>query len=97
MLYDMLYHQSFFFRVRHWWRLGVTRPKLMLAKSALAAARRVNALVSGSPQSAWLDKIAHEVELKQFPEVMVDPFEDLFKADYSAAVLVGTANSGAKG
>ena len=99
MLYDMMYDQSFFFRVRHWWRLATTNPKLMIAKSLLALARRVNAVISksGRDQSAWLDKIAHQIELKQFPEIMVDPFEDLFKADFSEEALVGTAQGAAKG
>ena len=69
----------------------------MIAKAFLALARRANALVRKPGQSAWLEHLACEIERKQFPETLVDPFEDLFKADLSEEALAATANSSVKG
>jgi glycosyltransferase involved in cell wall biosynthesis len=88
MMFDLLYRQSLRFRIRHWWRLGTSRPKLLVAKIMLRAAQLVTSRLpkTGKPAAllAWLER---EVRCKQD-----DPLAALNKL---APSRPGTASSGA--
>lgn len=61
MLYDLLYQQSIRFRLKHWWRLGTSRPRLLAGKIALrmvrAGARMLGVKSSPTPALVqWLEK-----------------------------------------
>jgi glycogen(starch) synthase len=56
MVYDLLYQQSYRFRIRHWWRLGTARPRLLAARVLLRLVRSVSRRNQRSALVQWLEK-----------------------------------------
>lgn len=67
MIYDLLYKQSIRFRLRHWWRLGVARPRLLAARVVLVLARRIAGAVmpKSAPTPAFVQWLEKQIEEKQ--------------------------------
>ncbi len=67
MLYDLLYKQSYRFRIRHWWRLGSARPRLLAARILLRVARTVTGVIvpKSSAQPAFVQWLEKQIEDKQ--------------------------------
>jgi glycosyltransferase involved in cell wall biosynthesis len=60
-VYDMLYQQSWRFRIRHWWLLASSRPQLLMAKVCLKIVRAFAKLFGGASHNqsglvAWLEQ-----------------------------------------
>jgi glycosyltransferase involved in cell wall biosynthesis len=71
MLYDLLYVTSWRFRIRHWYRLGTTRPRLLLARAVLRFARGISSAVlpKSSPAPGfvrWLEAQVNERQEQPF-------------------------------
>lgn len=56
MLYDLLYVQSFRFRLRHWWTLVTGRPRLFVARVLLRLVRLVGKRNNRSALVQWLER-----------------------------------------
>jgi glycosyltransferase involved in cell wall biosynthesis len=96
MIYDTLYAHSLGFRIRHWGRLVMKRPRLAAAKTLAVFARTSFKLfgISTGPLAAWLANYERYIEHKQFPHInfvggegeetspLQDPFADLFMVVY---------------
>jgi hypothetical protein len=67
MIYDLLYQQSYRFRIRHWWTLGTARPRLLAARVLLRVVRTANKLVSprGTKKSALIEWLEKQISEKQ--------------------------------
>lgn len=67
MLYDLLYLQSFRFRLRHWWTLITKRPRLSLAKLFVKFAKLGLGLAGRTPETApsVLLRMEEEIRIKQ--------------------------------
>ena len=66
MIYDLLYQQSYRFRLRHWFKLGKARPRLFGAIVVLAAMKTLGKLFAPQegPSEAML-RLEQEIKLKQ--------------------------------
>lgn len=67
MLYDLLYQQSFRFRVKHWWTLGAARPRLLAGKVALRLVRSCARMLGAknSPEPALVQWLERQITEKQ--------------------------------
>jgi glycogen synthase len=67
MLYDLLYQESWRFRLRHWWRLGSRRPRLFAGKLALRACRALVAIYPGrgGPAPDFVARLEQAINCKQ--------------------------------
>jgi glycogen synthase len=67
MLYDLLYQESYRFRIRHWWRLATKRPRLFSAKLFHRFANLILAASPIRPEKAtrFLDALSRDIEIKQ--------------------------------
>ncbi len=67
MIYNLLYAQSFRFRLKHWWTLITKRPRLLLAKVFVKAARSACALSGMRPDQAptIVRQMEEEIRIKQ--------------------------------
>lgn len=67
MIYDLLYQQSWRFRLRHWGRLITSRPRLMAAKVLLKVTRGLTAplIPKSKPQPALIRWLEDQVATKQ--------------------------------
>jgi len=66
-LYDLLYAQSFRFRVKHWWTLTTKRPRLTIAKLFVAFARLAFRTIGHAPEKArtLIEKLDEDIRIKQ--------------------------------
>jgi glycosyltransferase involved in cell wall biosynthesis len=64
MLYDLLYLQSYRFRLKHWWTLVSKRPRLSLAKVFVKLARTWDSL-SGRGSSELVRQLEEEIRVRQ--------------------------------
>jgi glycosyltransferase involved in cell wall biosynthesis len=69
MLYDLLYRESFRFRIRHWWRLGTKRPRLLMAKVFVRFANAFLQLTGrkNSPHPEFIKRLQEEIVNRQEP------------------------------
>jgi glycosyltransferase involved in cell wall biosynthesis len=74
MIYDLLYQKSYRFRLRHWWKLGTARPRLLAAKVMLQLARGIYGKIS--PKTAPTPAFVQWLE-KQVSEKQEQPFANL--------------------
>src|SRR6185437_8269927 len=67
MIYDLLYQQSWRFRLRHWGRLITSRPRLMAAKVLLKVTRGLTGALmpKSKPQPALIRWLEEQVATKQ--------------------------------
>lgn len=81
MLYNMLYTHSISFRIRHWWKLLTTRPRLGFAKLFLAIMERILGLSpsKGYLYPKWLKMMAYNIAERQYADNLTDPFAELFQ------------------
>lgn len=75
MLYDMLYQQSFRFRIRHWWLLGTARPRLLMARALLRLARAMGGGTASQSASKpglvqWLERQISEKQEEPLTQLM---------------------------
>lgn len=70
MIYDVLYQTSFRFRLRHWWRLGSSRPRLFAARVLLRAAKGISGIFlpknTAPALVRWLEKQINERQEQPF-------------------------------
>lgn len=77
MLYDLLYQESYRFRIRHWWRLLTRRPGLLTAKVALRITKLIWSALGKSESSLPRSVKDFELEVR---ERQKDPMEHLLQA-----------------